>query len=409
MENTNQDIFESYLSIIQTELSEHGILNEFIHVKNNKLEIEDHFVDMARFLSKHPWSRSDMKIRAYTTDDGRFIFMPDQAKYAEYRENDALWDELSSYYKIVQVQINEINSHLYETLREQNDQKSLAQRIPSYVSQNLENATDSLGDIESWKVRIILGNSVRRGDPGVGELDNVGYTHFGLNTGTIVPVARGDEHNRGYDLIHFLMEKDLIPQDSYSPIFFHGDYVNGYDAEFLQALKTWRKMGGKNIIIKNSMDSRNDTPFQLTIDDYIKLDGKIEIRQGELFPIGEAFINHLSKLSELCTSYRNTQRGEKQVYAQSLRLMNFYKQNILQHTTKYFEEMFSKALEAEKIGGMEGLQKLEEVIFGFEGLKNSLHQDIRNGLKPEATKWDKRDVEAIFGDLELANHKMGSI
>ena len=68
-----------------------------------------------------------------------------------------------------------------------------------------------------------------------------------------------------------------------------------------------------------------------------------------------------------------------------------------------------KVSSAEKLGGPEGLQKLEEAIFGFDGLKNQIHQQVRVAMDPKAFSFKRDDMLGIFGDLDLANHELGKI
>lgn len=407
-DNKIQEIKDGYLDLVKAELSDYGIDQSKIFLNSQgEIEIEEHLLDLGVFVSFTDWSRPDMTLRGYTVDAGYIVFMPNREFYDEYRGSDILSEELEQHYKKAQQRVDELSQEYFSAIRELNDDKTLEERIPSFVSENLQK-TESLSDIANWKVKVIIGNSIGRDGAQVGEMDSVGYTHIGLNTGTIVPVARGDEHHQGYDLIHYLMEKGLIPQDSYHPIFFNGDYVSGYDGVALQAMKTWRKLGGANIIIKNSSNN-SGSPFQLTMDDYIKADGKIEITKGTLLPLGQEFINHLKNLSTKTTEYRNSLRGEKAVYVQTQRLLNFYQQKISQYSTKSLEETRALVSNAESIGGLDGLQKLEEAIFGFNGLKNQIHQEVRKALDPKAFSFQRDNIIAIFGDIDLANHELGSI
>lgn len=406
-----EEIKENYLSIVQSELSDLGVEDRQVFVTAKGLiEIQEHPVDMIKFLEKFPWSQPEMKLRVYTLDSGTLVFMPISREHVEkIREQDDLYEELSNYSKQADAKLQEITREYLASLRELNETKTLAERIPKFVAENLAK-TESLADIATWTVKVIIGNSIGREGAQVGEMDAVGYTHIGINTGTIVPVARGDEHHRGYDLIYYLIEKGLIPEDTYYPIFHNGDYVDGNDSLALETFKAWRKMGGPNVVIKNSSRGYNSPiPFQLTMDDYIKAEGDIKLEKGSLFPIGKELVDHLKKLSQLCQNFRTSQRGEKQVYVQALRLIMFYAQKVEQFETKSLGEVKQKVLAAESVGGLEGLQKLEEAIFGFDGLKNQLHQKLRKALEPNAFSFNVEGMVALFGDLELANHELGSI
>ena len=406
-----EEIKENYLAIVQTELQEFGIQESQITLNiRGSIEVEEHAVDMEKFLEKFPWTKPEFLLRVYTLDSGTLIFMPISREHiTEIREKDDLYEELSGYSKVADEVLQGLTKDYMASLRELNDEKTLQQRVPSLIMENLQ-ITENLADVSSWKARVILGNSVGRDCPKLGEWDQVIYVHVGINTGTIVPIAKGDEHNRGYDLVHYLTGKGLIPHDSYHPISYSGDYVDGNDPLALECFKIWRKLGGPNVVIKNSSRGYNNPGvFQVTIDDYINADGLIKMEKGTLFPIGKGLIDHLKKLAELCQEYRRSQRGEKQVYAQALRLLMFYTQKVEQFETKSLQEIKARVMEAEKLGSMEGLQKLEEAIFGFDGLKNQLHQQLRKAMEPNAFSFYVDGMVALFGDMDLANHELGSI
>lgn len=406
-DQTAEEIKEGYLEIARAELSIFGV--DSLQVKINpdsRLEIEDHLVDQGTFLDQTKWSRPDMKIRSYTLDNGKIIFMPDQELYQEYRNNDALFDEMQLHINEVNLKLNQITSEYNASLRELNDDKTLAQRISPSLAKNYQ-ITESLSDIKGWKVKVILRNSAGPEDPKIGELDQVRYVQIGLTTGTIIPIAMSDEHHQGYDLVHYLISKGLVENDTYYPLCASQNYINADDSQALQAIKTWRKLGGPNAMIKNT--GSGNVIFQVTLDDYIKAEGLITINKGELAPVGRKLIDHLKSLSTLVMEARKDERKEKFLYTQAIRTYQYYLTYVLVFETTSAKAIFEQLNIAQATGGEEGIKQLEQLFFGFDSFKNKLHNDVRKALKPNAYSYDKDSMIAIFGDVELAEHELASL
>lgn len=402
------EIKNGFLDIVKAELSSFGFdTNEIMLDSKNLIEIKSHLLDMSLLRESCELSHKTMTFKGYSLDDGRIVIYPTEKFMEEYRTSDTLYEEIEIINKKIEHAFNDLYSEFLKAIRELNDEKTLKERIVTDMVKNLQ-ITDSLKDIESWKARIIVGNSLGRDSVGIGEMDSVGYVHIGINTGTIVPISRGDEHHRGYDLVFDYIEKGVIPDDLYYPLFHNGDYVDGYDPVALEAMKTWRRLGGPNFIIKNK-SQRDSKPFQVMVDDYIKMEGKISFEKGTLLPVGKEFIDYLSKISKMTTDFRKNLKGEKHIYQAVYKFLSFYKTKMVRFETKDYKEFLNLVMEAEATGDIVGLQKLEEVLFGFNGIKNKIHQSIRKALDPDSFSFQREEMEAIFGDLELANHLMGSI
>lgn len=394
------------LDLIKVELMDYGIDPEQIFFKE-RIEIEDHLVDMQKFVEKTNWSKPNYQMRCYTVDYGYVVFLPTKEFYDEFRNNETLEEECDLLRKEVDSIINNFIKCYLDEVRELSESKILSERISPSLKNNYQ-ITDSLSDVLNWKVKVVIGNSRNEKDPDVGDYDSVGYVHVGINLGTIVPIARADEHHRGYDLVQHLIEKGLIPSDTYYPFFcINNDYVDRNDQIALQAMKIWRKLGGPNITIRNW---RNDgTPFQLTMDEFIEKEGNIEINKGELFPFGQKLIDQLKEVSSLCIESRTNPLKEKQLYAKSVKTYLFYVKNIDMCSESAVQEMLSKIENCKIKGGDQGIKDLEQLFFGFDSFKNNLHNQIRKALDPKSYSFEKRDMIQIFGDLELANHLLSSL
>lgn len=408
------DIREGFLELVRAELSVYGVNLTQIKVDSkDEIYIEDHFVDQVVFKEKSEWPEKQINIRCYTVDYGRIIFMPDQSFYAEYRKREDLENCLDTQIDEVNLKIKELHILYLAQLADSSLDKTLDERIIPTLAKNYQ-ITNSLSDVANWKVKIILGNNVNKNDPRQkGDFDSVGYVRIGLKTGTIVPIARGDEHNLGGDLIYYLINKQLIPNDLYYPVHYRNDYVSSDNTQALMAFKVWRKLGGPNIIIKNKTISSSDqNVFQVTIDDYIKAEGKITINKGELLPLGKELLQKLHVVSKLCIDARHDDRKSKRLFLEALKTYTFYLDKILVFYGDAQKELLNDIMKAESIGGEAGIQQVEQLFFGFDSFKNKLHMKVREALKelekPSPFRWKVEEIEKIFGDLELANHELGN-
>jgi len=146
--------------------------------------------------------------------------------------------------------------------------------IPDKIKSNLKIEGD-VSNIQKWKAKVILGNSGGK----EGEWDDVGYVGFKPSTGTLVPVARADEHQTGYDLIDYYIQKGLIPKGKYTTIWVRTGPNYAHDDEHIKELipvyKKWLELGGENLRIK----TKNK---YMSFEDLVNGKDGIEHPQGKL-------------------------------------------------------------------------------------------------------------------------------
>lgn len=412
MKVNHNEIKEGFLDLVRAELSVYGVDPLQISIdESDYLHIEYHSVDQAVFNEKSNWIEKRMSINCYTVDHGRIIFMPAQEFYKEYRERQDLED-------ILDIQINEVNPKIKDLhnlfisqLAEENIDKTLQERIQPSLAKNYQ-ITESLSDVLNWKVKIILGNNIgSKSDKKKGDFDDVEYVRIGLKTGVLIPIARGDAHHLGGDLIYHLINKNLIPDDLYYPICPRNDYVDSGNNQALMAFKIWRKLGGPNIVIKNN--SSSECIFQITLDDYIKTEGKITINKGELLPLGKELIDRLKIVSKLCIDARHDERKLKRFFLEALKTYTFVLEKIYIFKDESQQSILNDIMRAEAIGGEEGIKKIEQLFFGMNSFKNKLHIEVREAIKSlennnNRVDWKIEQIMKIFGDLRLANHELGN-
>lgn len=274
--------------------------------------------------------------------------------------------------------------------------------IPPKIAKNFV-ISGNISNADNWKAKIILGNSMSD-DMKVGQMDDIGYIMISLDSNTIVPVARSDEHQMGYELLHHYIEKNKIPDERYVAIYKDGhNYIYAKQAnEQKTALTKFRQYGGPDAIIEGSYDL---AWMKTTIDDFIS--GKkpnLVYRKGELTPAIKKIISWIENILLL------SREKNKQAFAEAYSFVKFLKSN-RPALFKIFDSgsfgildvATEKILKAE---AEENFSGLEQAIFGYPGIKNHFHQSIRNTIRSiESGKkgYYEEEIERFFGDLKLAD------
>ena len=251
--------------------------------------------------------------------------------------------------------------------------------------------TGNLGNVESWKVKVHLGNSMGEDDPDVGGWGEPGYVFINPDTQEVIPIARSDEHHAGHDLLRHFQSKGLISNASgFYSVFIHGTHV--YDSEdkepYKKMFKTWLDLGGKDLKVEiySTSNIRNEK-FLGTLTDFIQAKTFTPVK-GEIAKPGRELILALEKFAKAVTAALKDPNKEKQVFKLA--------DTILMISKKYdaYTIINPKALESALASN--DFQTIQDAVLGFNGLKNSIHQKLR---KPE---YDLSDLTAYFGDIKEA-------
>lgn len=305
-------------------------------------------------------------------------------------------------------------------LREEFDANGASFKIPDGILKYLQ-IDGNLANADKWKAKIVLGNSMPHGKK-KGDWDNLGYIWISLNSNVIVPVAQSDEHNLGADLIDIYVTKKLIPDEDYYPIFHNGNnYVQKKDVpKAILAFRKFRIYGGKNVTIQNW--NKKDS-IRVTADTFIKQGGDLGIKKGQIAEDGQNVINLLKEIEELYKKYRDmTERGrrtqviEKKIFSliyrfikNGLRYDGFFRYlDIKESDIKKYED---RIIDAE---GKEDVEKAIGAIFSFGGLKNEIHNRLREIVQKSNSddllvRLRLEDLVLFFGDLDATIHALGAI
>jgi hypothetical protein len=271
-------------------------------------------------------------------------------------------------------------------------------RIPEKLRKNIK-AAGNFSNVKSWEVKVVLGNCCGEDSPRVGEMCDVGYTMINIDTGELVPIARSDEHNMGYDLMRHYRAKKLISEGRYYPIYFAQNYV--YDelpqevSAALKAFRIWLDLGGENTPVSSGGNRRVD--YMIRMEDFIKANGQIDLPKGSLLPVGKRIVQRLEKCAELIKAYHLG----KPIKEDSV--CDYAEMIIRELSGSYtFHKECSEltaATQEYRAGG--SLKSLEEALFSHNGFKNEIHMDIKSAMN-DKQGFRGRDSRKVFGDLEFA-------
>ena len=257
------------------------------------------------------------------------------------------------------------------------------------IPSNYKNIED-ISNIKNWKAKILVGNSMSD-DKKVGDWEEVGYVWISLVDNSIVPLARSDEHHQGYDA---LVELGINANDYY-PVFLGGDYNDGrnnqypYDDKDAKELKVallklqyyGRDLNNINVNMHYILNDYNVKPISGTK----FIEGKYgseEFENNELTELGEELVKNFEKLSKV---YQDVAAYRKKSSALLPVINNLFKlcKNIkLDSGDKLFSTpVLDNVLDYIKFFDENGNEKfLETALFGFGGLRNTIHQALRKRI-----------------------------
>lgn len=292
---------------------------------------------------------------------------------------------------------------------------TIPKRIAKYY-----HISGSLRNVDQWEAQIILGNSLSdyKGLK-IGDWEDIGYVMVSVDSNIIIPVSRSDEHQNGYELLYYFLEKGWIPDENYFPINPSGNnYVNPKAKEkAIIAFEKFRSYGGRNLPVQNTQTRDN---MRVNIDTYIKLNGDVRYEKNKLADGGKQLLKMFIDTEQLYRQYRQkSEKGmrtdmiEKKIYKNLYAILNFcrkewYYTDFNEDTIKNYED---------RIIDFEGESKLQSaivLIFGQYGLKKAIHNQLRDAFRRHNTNPDSFDqdydrLQQFWGDIEYAIHELGGV
>lgn len=286
----------------------------------------------------------------------------------------------------------------------------------------------SLAGVRRWKAFCYVGNDCEEKD--AQQMQDVGYVMISLVDDTIIPIARGDEHHRGYDLLHDFASGEYatyglpaarrgrrpkpgqgldIRARDYVPVWSHGtNYVYGPSdiADMTVALRKWLSYGGRDGIVIGSNDLRGRA---LSSSGMVASGGDFTVAPGTLAPIGAEIYARFEKLSATLVALGRepTRPALSDAFRQTADLLSMiepfgYQIGI---NLEFRNATLSRLKEVRRSGDS---QQLWELVFGFDGIKNAMHVYLRQETEKDWA-WSRDHLSSIWGDPGLAIDMLGRL
>jgi len=262
------------------------------------------------------------------------------------------------------------------------------------------NITKNIKDISEWKTRVRVGNNGGK----KGEWDDISYVGISYNN-ILIPIAQSDEHRAGYEYLWFLKKKGIIkdPTKFFTIVPMGNSYFHlGYDKDQeeqelldsnVKTLKVWLENTGWNIKLKSMAGKWEGNAVQfiktfegMSISDAQDMDYNREIspvvkKQKELSPTGKKVINYFEEI------WDRIKKRNKLVFNSAYALLFMFKPYL---DSDIYMKFYEKIIKAE---GDENVGAVEDIVFGFFGIKNTIHNRLRS---------KDMTLKNLFGDIKLA-------
>ena len=282
--------------------------------------------------------------------------------------------------------------------------------FPGVLAEHFE-IPGNFSNIANWRARSFFKGTMRK--PFSGPMEEVGYVMIHQNGKHIVPIARGDEHHVGYDLMFEFWKKRvraLVPAEFLSFWGLGRNFI--YSAEalppFQRAANTWLSNGGGDSIVTGDYDGMNLTAM---ISDLVKGDfatGKAALSTET--PISKRLCAAFAAISAGITKYQGaptagnaacTFRAADALVA----LLSRMPEHMLymdadEHLARVVQTLAECRAHDDPL-------PLEARLFSFGGLKNAIHLAMKGAVKGKGS-FDS-NIRSLFGDIEAASARLASI
>ena len=268
--------------------------------------------------------------------------------------------------------------------------------IPPAIATNFK-IKGNLSMAHTWKAKVVMGNA---GRVKVGAWDKVGYVLISLNSTTIIPIARCDEHHCGFEVLRGIyLKRKLVPKERYEAVFAVGmNYIWRESVkETMEAFRRFRSYGGRNSIVRGANECRN---YIANMDDVIAGTGNLSVDEGALSPVGRYVVGQLEAIA------RGVVAKRKEVFATAYDFIQWVCDGALETGRVIaLDEENMLRWEREVLQAEAGLdfERLSQVFFSFRGIKNNFHNRLRAALADKGQyQFDRRDATAFWGHLDAA-------
>ena len=297
-----------------------------------------------------------------------------------------------------------------KTPKTKTEEKSVVSKfqIPEHKMLKFE-APGNLGNIDNWKARIVLNNSPSEKKK-VGDMGEVGYVAINPNSNEIVPIARSDEHQAGYELLHHLSNKGAIrgrPQDFIT--LFPGNNYPHYSTsdtrKYAAACKKYLEYGGKNCAVCAVKQGKDGGTYVTDMEEYVALNSDLPYGSKKPSKPGREILEHLEgalegvKAGDSKAAFDHTKKAFER--------MNEFRFYVVDSIDE-FEEADKKRAQAEKDGDLDGLKKALKMAIGDMQKQvssdSSYQKEKTDGIMGEGDEGRER-VKKMAGSSDLAAPK----
>lgn len=241
----------------------------------------------------------------------------------------------------------------------------------------------------------------------IGAREKIGYWVIDIVNGTVIPVARSDEHHRGLDFVHHLVEKGKLPDSIYIPIWAGNQII--WDGEtldanllILRAYRIWLANGGEDYFVEI-----NRPKCIVSMSDFVKCEGVVKGQDSEstaLTKQGRAIVRDLVFIADALSRHRsNRDFKENSLWDHCDELVWLAKNHpSLMYDVKVDTSKYQKIKEESDYS------ELEQFIFAFNGIKNQIHIAVKEQVN-DKKGFKIKDFSLAFGNLEEFERKLSSI
>jgi len=304
--------------------------------------------------------------------------------------------------------------NLFENLKNKNFE------IPEQLRKNNKIVNNTISTIQMWKTKVILANSAPE-DIKIGDWDHVGYIMINYKTNQIIPIARADEHHTGYDLMHKYLDENIIEDiNDWTAIFWGNNYFYYNDENDKNtkqdyiACQKYIDYGGNNTSLLISFHDKKHTYRRINIDikTFIDLKGNLnDIKEfidkhGEISEKGENLIDFFEITAIKLKKYHTNDENDDPIWNNSSPkdFSEYVKWQIndqkVLNDIKFINTLYYKN-EILKACNKFDIDKIEKLLFSHNGLKNTIHQELRKG--------DNDDLKKYFKNVKLALSKFNML
>jgi hypothetical protein len=261
-------------------------------------------------------------------------------------------------------------------------------------------------NIEDATTLVRVANSAREGVK-IGDREPIGYWVIDIINGTVVPVARSDEHHMGMDFVRSLVEKGSLPDSIYIPIWGGNQIIwNLRDFErvhsYIRAYRIWLANGGEDFFIEIT-----NPKCVISMSEFVKCGGEVKQSEQEesgLTKQAKSLVRSLNFIADALSRHRSNRDFKENSVWEHADEVVWLAKNIpaLTYDVKVDTEKYKK------IKDESDYKELEQFIFAFNGIKNQIHILVKEQVFNEKA-FSVKDFKASFGNLKEFERNLSSI